>query len=378
MQESIIQAYQKQFGNIPLYVVRSPGRVNLIGEHTDYNDGFVLPMAIDRAIWIALSPRQDERVLLHSLDFPKPADFSIEQILHGEGWTDYVRGMTWALEESGYPVAGWQGVLNSDIPLASGLSSSAALELALARAYWALNRWEWDGIQMARVSKKMENDWLHLKSGIMDQMIVALGQENQALLIDCRDLTTQLVPLPEGVSIVVMDTSVRRGLVDSAYNERVEQCRLAADYFGVDSLREVSAEMFAKRSEGMDDLIRRRARHVISENERTLQAAAAMQAGDAVLLGKLMDASHVSMRDDYQISCPELDAMVEISQRQTGCLGARMTGGGFGGCAIALVTDPKVKPFIEKVAGEYMKATYRTPSIFTVRPTQGAGLVAEY
>jgi galactokinase len=377
MKEQVIQEFQNRFNSLPKYLVRSPGRVNLIGEHTDYNNGWVLPMAINQSIWIALSPRQDQRVLLHSLDYPTPADFLLEGIEHKKGWSDYVQGMAWSLRELGFDLNGWQGVLASNIPIASGLSSSAALELAVARAFWALTRWEWDGAQMARAAKKMENDWLGLKSGIMDQMISACGQEKFALLIDCRDLATRLIPMPEGVSIIVMDTTVRRGLVDSAYNERVEQCQIAAAHFGAASLRDVSPEMFAAHSRGLDEVVYRRARHIITENQRVLDAVEAMQKGDIEMLGKLMDASHESLQYDYEVSCPELDLMVKIARSQPGCLGARMTGGGFGGCAISLIHSADKDGFINSVWQEYQKETSREGNIFPVQPSTGANLVSD-
>lgn len=374
---SINQAFQKRFGDLPEFIVRAPGRVNLIGEHTDYNEGFVLPMAIDREIWIGLRPRDDDKVMLHSIDFPAPAEFSLGKISREESWTDYVSGMSWILQDLGFPLRGWEGILSSSIPIASGLSSSAALELAVARAFWSLTRWEWDGNQMALAAKKMENEWLHLKSGIMDQMISACGEEGHALLIDCRDLSSSLVPLPESVSIVVMDTAKQRGLVDSAYNERVEQCKLAAEYFGVESLRDVSLDTFAAQSKDLDEVVLRRARHVISENARTLKAAEAMRQGDAATLGELMNASHISLRDDYEVSSKELNVMVELAAEQMGCLGARMTGAGFGGCAVALVENAEVEPFMSQVQAGYSEIIQRTPRIFVCRPSMGAKLVFE-
>jgi galactokinase len=285
--------------------------------------------------------------------------------------------MAWALQETGQRLQGWDGLLASDIPVASGLSSSAAIELATARAFWALSHWGWDGIEMARTARKMENEWLGLRSGIMDQMISACGRENHALLIDCRDLTSEPVPHPEGLTIVVMDTAVRRGLVDSAYNQRVEQCRAAAKHLGIISLREASSELLAARSLGLDEILLRRARHVVSENERTLQAAAAMRDGKTTTLGRLMDASHNSLRDDYEVSCPELDSMVEIARSQEGCLGARMTGAGFGGCAVALVQSANVDEFCGRVHKGYRRTTGRIPNIFACQPSAGAALVSE-
>jgi galactokinase len=207
LQERLTTEFRRQFDHAPAFIVRAPGRVNLIGEHTDYNNGFALPMAIDRAIWIALRPREDRRVVVHSLDFPKPADFSLDAIRRGKNWDAYVRGVGWVLQKEGYSLRGWEGVLASDIPVGAGLSSSAALELAVARAFWAVSRWDWHPTKMALMAQKTENEWLGLQTGVMDQLISARGKKGHALLIDCRDLTSRLVPLPTATAIVVLDTA---------------------------------------------------------------------------------------------------------------------------------------------------------------------------
>jgi len=349
----------------------------LIGEHTDYNGGFVLPMAIDRAVWIALAPRDDYHVDVYSLDFHSPAAFSLERFGHGDGWDEYVRGVAWSLQKENYLLQGWKGILASDIPVGAGLSSSAALELAIARAFWAVSRWDWNPTNMALAAKKVENEWLELQTGIMDQLISAKGKDGFALLIDCRSLESQLVPLPDGVTIVVLDTGTRRGLVDSAYNERVAQCKIASNFFGVAALRDVSLEVFDEQSHELDALIQRRSRHVVTENTRTLQAAQAMQAGDAVKLGQLMNASHLSLRDDYEVSSLELNTIVEISNSQPGCFGARMTGAGFGGCAIALVENHTAPLFANKVLEAYHKQTGIQPSVYICHPANGAELVTD-
>ncbi len=375
--QRITTEFQNRFGESPAFIVRAPGRVNLIGEHTDYNDGFVLPVAIDLFTWIALRPRNDGRVHVHSLDFSQPADFSLGEICHGEGWEEYVRGVAWALQGKGYPLRGWEGVLVSDIPMGAGLSSSAALELSVARAFWAVSRWDWQPTEIALSAKKTENEWLGLQTGIMDQMISANGKDGHALLIDCRDLSSRLVPLPDDTAIVVLDTATRRGLVDSAYNERVSQCKIASNFFGVPALRDVSLKVFEARSGELEPLIQRRARHVITENARTLQAAEAMQAGDAITLGQLMHAGHISLRDDYEVSSEELNLMVNIAQSQPGCFGARMTGGGFGGCAAALVQKQVTPVFAGEVAVIYKKHIGLQPHVYICHPTNGAELVEE-
>lgn len=375
-QQVVTQEFQKTFGQAPPFIVRAPGRVNLIGEHTDYNLGYALPMAIDRAIWIALRPRADRRVWLKSLSFPEPASFSLEQIAHGPGWTDYIHGMAWALQAAGMPLHGWEGVVASDVPLGSGLSSSAAFELAVARAFWVLSRWDWDGVEMAQVAKRHENEWMGLKSGIMDQLISAIGEPGKAFLIDFRDLTFQRVPLPEGIVVVVMDTKVRRSLVSSAYNARVAECQQAAAYFGVESLRDVSFQAFQAGAQGLEEPIRRRARHVITENLRTLEAAERLKQGDVRRAGALITTSHASLRDDYQVSCAELDWMVSFSLQQEGCYGARMTGAGFGGCAIALVEAGRAEDFTRQVAASYEQAAGLKPDVYVCQAAGGAQAVA--
>ncbi|MCD4673839.1 MAG: galactokinase [Anaerolineaceae bacterium] len=375
LQQQITTEFQQRFNQLPTFVVRAPGRVNLIGEHTDYNEGFVLPMTINRSMWIALRPRDDQKVIISSLDFPDFADFSLDEIIHGESWDEYVRGMAWVLQTEGYHLQGWEGILASDIPVGAGLSSSAALELSVARAFWAISRWDWNPTKMALAAQRTENEWLGLKSGIMDQMISSNGKEDHVLLIDCRDLTSQLIPLPEGVSVVVLDTASRRSLIDSAYNERVTQCKLASDFFGVVALRDIPLAILETRSVGLDALIRRRARHVVTENNRTLQAAEAMQAGDAIKLGQLMNASHLSLRDDYEVSSEELNTMVEIADSQPGCFGARMTGAGFGGCAVALVQNSSAPSFADEVAVAYQEQTGFQPYVYICHPTNGAELV---
>lgn len=375
LSERVTRAFKQRFDALPETIVRAPGRVNLIGEHTDYNDGFVLPMAIDRALWIALRPRSDQRVLLYSLDFDIPADFSLQEIEHSQGWTEYVRGIAWVLSESGYPLHGWEGVITGDVPIGAGLSSSAALEISLAKAFWAVSEWGWNGRQIAKLSRKADNQWVGISSGIMDQMISAEGKAGHALLIDCRSLETSAVPLPPQTRVIVLDTATRRGLVDSAYNERVTQCQAAARYFQVSALRDVSLEMFEAKKDGLDQVTRKRARHVITENARTLAAVAAMRRGDAHTLGGLMIASHQSLRDDYGVSSEELDIMAELALQNKACYGARMTGAGFGGCAVALVSEGEAELFSHNISPAYQKATGLKPKIYICAAANGAEVI---
>ncbi len=380
-QELAVQEFQSRFGAAPPLIVRAPGRVNLIGEHTDYSDGFVLPMAIDRAIWIALRARDDGRVVAHTLDLDDTTEFALEALKHADGgWSEYLKGVAWSIQQEGYAIGGWEGVLAGNVPIGAGLSSSAALELATARAFAAVSGLPWDPRTMARICQRAETDWVGMRCGIMDQMISAAGEAGHVLLIDCRSLRTKLVPLPPGAVVAVLDTGSRRGLVDSAYNERRAQCEAAARFFGVPALRDVSlAELEARAPElksHLGEVIHQRARHVVTENIRTLDAAAAMERGDVIALGSLMDASHVSLRDDFEVSGKELNVMASCARRTDGCHGARMTGAGFGGCAVALVKAEATESFSVSVAACYEDATGRPSEITICRPAPGAEVVA--
>src|SRR3972149_624656 len=270
LQHHVTQEFQNRFNAPRALVVRAPGRVNLIGEHTDYNDGFVLPMAIDRAVWIALEPRDDRKVVVHSIDYKESGEFSLDSLSKSKSsWIEYLKGTAWSLQDAGHNLCGWQGVLMGDVPLGAGLSSSAAVEMATARGFAAASNLAWEPAVMAKLGQRAENKWVGVNCGIMDQMISGAGQANHALLIDCRDLKTELVPFPPGVAVVVLDTSTRRGLVDSAYNERRAQCEAAAKFFKVKALRDVSMGRFQKEGAGLDEVTRRRALHVIGENDRT-------------------------------------------------------------------------------------------------------------
>jgi galactokinase len=378
----VAESFRVHSGTSSTYMVRAPGRVNLIGEHTDYNDGFVLPLAIDRAIWIALRPRPDRMVWLHSLDYDETAVFSLDDLNKETGWSEYVKATAWALQTAAYPLTGWEGVMTGNVPKGAGLSSSAALELATARAFQAVGGWEWQPAVMAQLCQKAENEWVGVNCGIMDQMVIAAAKADHALLIDCRSLHTEQVPLPPTAdggetAVLILDTSTRRGLVDSAYNERRRQCETAAAFFGVKALRDVSLAQFRQAQQSLNPLTRRRARHVITENERTLAAAQAMQAGDARRLGRLMNESHASLRDDFEVSSPALNNIVELAQAQPGCYGARMTGAGFGGCAVALVAQKKAAAIETAVAAAYQQATGLTARLYHCQPGPGAMIIED-
>ncbi len=276
----LAELFHKRFHRPPRLIVRAPGRVNLIGEHTDYNHGFVLPLAIDRAIWIALEPRDDRRVVVYSADFEQSGEFSLDQLKHEQaGWLEYLKGVAWSLQDAGHTLGGWQGVVQGDVPRGAGLSSSAALEVATARAFAAVSGWDWEPLGMAKLGQRAENRWVGVHCGIMDQLISATGQAGHAVLIDCRSLELSPVPFPPGAAVAILDTATRRGLVDSEYNQRRACCEAAAKTFGVHALRDVDMARFDRESPRLDETTARRARHVIGENQRTLAAAEAMRRG---------------------------------------------------------------------------------------------------
>lgn len=381
LRQKVRHAFAHRFGAEPALWVRAPGRVNVIGEHTDYNDGFVLPAAIDRAVWIALRPTGTDAVTVVGLDVGQERAFALAPLAGaapaagGQGWLEYLKGTAWALLEAGHTLGGWEGVVAGDVPIGAGLSSSAALEMATARAFAAVSGLPWEPGPMARLGQRAENAWVGVNCGIMDQMISASGRAGCAMLLDCRTLAPRHVPLPDGTALVVLDTGTRRGLVGSAYNERRRQCEQVAAHFGVAALRDVTSAALAARGAQLDDAARRRARHVVAENERTVEAAAAMAGGDAARLGALMDASHASLRDDFEVSSPALDVMVESARAQAGCLGARMTGAGFGGCAVALAEAGAAAALAAAAAAAYRARTGHVPAAYVCRASDGAALV---
>jgi galactokinase len=372
----VVRAFGERFGGAPSLIVQAPGRVNLLGEHTDYNDGFVLPMALDFGAWIALRARADGRVVLRSLDFDEEQEFDLARLQRGKGWIEYVKGTAWALQEAGSRLRGWEGVLTGEVPIGAGLSSSAALEVASARAFVAVSGLPWQPVTAARLAQRAENGWVGMQCGIMDQLVIACGREEHALLIDCRDLSTRPIPLPSGTVVAVLDTSTRRALVDSTYNERRARCEEATRRLGVRALRDVTPEDLEGKLGILSAELRPLARHVVTENARTLAAAEAMTRGDAADMGRLMDASHRSLRDDFGVSSPALDAIVAAAQAAPGCFGARMTGAGLAGCGVALVAESAAAAFVAETERAYRAQTSLTAAVHLSRPSGGADVKA--
>lgn len=378
MAERTADLFAKCFGDAPRCVVAAPGRVNLIGEHTDYNDGFVLPMAIQRYTLMAGTRTSNREVILHSETTGDTAKFSVRQrVEKGDpAWSNYVRGVVAGFQDRGQKIGGFNGVIDSTLPYGGGLASSAALEVAAATLIEALYGRVLDPMEKALLCQKAEHDFAGVPCGIMDQYTSILAKENHALLLDCRTRKTTLVPMQDtSVTVLIVNTNVRHRLAEGEYAKRRSQCEAAANAFGVAALRDVSsAELHAGQSH-LDPIVFQRARHVVTENQRTLLMASAIQAGDWDSVGKLMYESHASLRDDYQVSCPELDAVVEIARslgKNSGVIGCRMTGGGFGGCAVSLVRTDALSLVTRKMEEAYERKTKNHAGIFSSRPAGGA------
>ncbi len=376
--DRVTNAFTERFGQSPELVVRAPGRVNLIGEHTDYNDGFVLPCAIGPATMIAVRKRNDDIVEVVAADFEDAGDrFDLKTPLERnlkQPWADYVRGMISALQKEGHALSGAQIAIAGNLPKGAGLSSSASLEVALGKAMLALAGTDIDNTRLAQIAQMAECDFVGTKCGIMDQLISAQGKDGHALLIDCRSLELTDAPIPADVAIMIVHSGVTRGLVDGHYNERRRQCEAAASAMGVAALRDADLNMLAKAN--LDATTMARARHVITENQRTLDAADALAAGDLSALGLLMAQSHASMRDDFEITVPAIDELVMLLQKFIGSEGgARMTGGGFGGACVAVMPAEKVSDVRVAIEAKYKTPDGNLPLIMIERPGAGVSIL---
>jgi galactokinase len=383
-----IAVFVEQFGRAPTGIARAPGRVNLIGEHTDYNDGFVLPVAIDRAVWIAFAPRDDGRVHLIAANYDnQSAEFLLEDFAPmGTGarsekvkWVNYPCGVAWALQPRGIQLRGFDGVIYGDVPAGAGLSSSAAIELATAVTFQSVSGFTLPPQELARVCQVAENEFVGNRCGIMDQFISALGRAGHALLIDCRDLSHKLVPLPDELRIVICNSMLERALTNSAYNTRRLECESAVELISrtvanVRSLRDVTLTDLEIAQPLLPDHLSRRCRHVVTENARVLEMTRALEADDYLAMGKLMAESHESLKNDFEVSCRELDALVDAARKAPGCVGARLTGAGFGGCTVNLVLSRDVEEFSNAVRHGYQPATGRQTEIYVCESEDGASV----
>ena len=386
--QRITKLFSETFGAAPEHIVRAPGRVNLLGEHVDYNDGLVMPAAIDRATYIAFSPTDSSQSTLVAADLNQQASFSPATIPSKTqtdasslpDWAQYPVGVMWALREDRFDTPALNAVYASNVPRGSGLSSSASVEMAFMMAWQTLASWTLPPMQRALLGQKAENQYVGVNCGIMDQFASACGVENNLLLLDCRSLEWKTIPLPEDIAIVIADTTVRRKLTSGEYNKRRAACEeavrfLQEDLPNVRSLRDVSLQDFNLYAAKLPNEVSKRARHVVEEIGRSKQAEALLEAGNIQKFGELMNECHISLRDLYEVSCPELDIMVAVAQSLEGCYGARLTGAGFGGCTVNLVAREMADKFASSIARGYESKTGLKPEIYITRAANGTELL---
>ena len=378
-------AFERAFQRSPARLAFAPGRVNLIGEHTDYNDGFVLPMAMQEGIAAAFTPNDDDVIRVYASDIGSTREIPLPALSDGpipiNGWFKYAAGMAWAMRTAGLRLRGTTIALASSLPSGAGLSSSAAVELVIARTLAESSGLEWNPRAVARMAQQAEHEFAGVACGIMDQMVVACAHEGRALLIDCRTLDVEDVELPSNARIVVINSGIRRSLSSSAYNDRRAACERAVAAAqrldpAVRALRDVDDALLTRARSLMDETACKRAWHVVPENQRPRRFASALRAGDLELAGRIMFDSHESLRDLYEVSCAELDILVALSMEQPGCRGARLTGAGFGGCIVALVEAERVGSFTSIVPHRYREATRRQPQVLVATPSAGARIVS--
>jgi galactokinase len=352
-------------------IFRAPGRVNLIGEHTDYNDGFVMPAAIDFYTWVAASPRSDAVLQVHSEQFAESVEIPLDRTAGAprNHWSDYVRGMAAVLQSVGHQLRGANLLIDGRVPLGAGLSSSAALELSVGLALLGVAEIELPRLDLVKLAQQAENKYAGAMCGIMDQFICGFGREHNAIMLDCRSLEFSLVPIPDQVRLVICNSKVKHALASGEYNARRAECATAVQALrafdpAIRALRDVTLEMLDAHRDRLSDVVYRRARHVVTENQRVIEASAALAKNDLARCGELMFESHESLRDDYEVSCKELDILVESAKGNQGVIGARMTGGGFGGCTVNLVRSEAVEAFQHNIAASYESASGRKPDVF--------------
>jgi galactokinase len=379
--------FKKEYGVEPQLIARAPGRVNLLGEHVDYNDGLVLPAAIDREVQLAASLIVERRVILYAIDLDERTTFSLDALdekvdLEGKplpGWALYPAAVAWTLQEAGFQVSGIQAVYSSDIPIGAGLSSSAAVEVGFGVLWRAFAKMDIGQLKLAELCQRAENVYVGVSCGLMDQFASACGIEGHALCFDTRSLEWETAPLPPGTALIIADSGVRRALASSAYNQRRAECEQAVEQLQqsmpkIQSLRDVSPTEFAAYGFYLPPIIRRRAEHVVKEIARVQSAVSALRREDIRAFGALMYSGHSSLRDLYEVSTPELDTLVEITRKLPGCFGSRLTGAGFGGCTISLVEEDKAPDFIRGLKDRYQQETGRQVQVYSCKASDGASV----
>jgi len=380
MKQALIQKFKKIFKSSPQIISSAPGRINIIGEHTDYNQGYVLPAAVNFRSYFLASKTSTDKVVIYSENFNQQKFFSLKKISpsSSKSWIDYVKAVFWVLQEQGIMVVGIKGLVAGDIPLEAGLSSSAAFEVSLLLGLNSLFGLKLSKEKIAHLAQKAENEFVGVKCGLMDQYVSVFGQKEKALFLDCLSLQFRLVPIRlkrQNLSLIVYDSGLHRELVFSAYNKRRQEAEQALEELkkvGLASYQKASLKILEKNKNHMDEILYKRARHVISENERVKRAVEALEKDDFYLLGELLFQSHQSLRDDYQVSCPELDLLYERGRNFPGCLGARLTGAGFGGSGIALVKYRQFEAFRSDILQEAKKRNFPQPRFYPVEAGNGA------
>ncbi len=387
LQNKVVDAFRKAFGRDPEVLARAPGRVNILGAHVDYNECWVLPGAIDRAVWVAAGSRADTELHVRSLDIGGQLSIDLEELPAepGEmpenrkvpGWSKFPLGVAWALRSSGYNMQGTNAVFAGDVPIGAGVSSSAAVEIAFFMVWEALLDLAIDDLTRAKLGQKVENQYLGVGSGIMDQFASIHGEADKLILLDCRTLDYQMIPLPDNLSIIIADSGVRRELARSEYNLRREQCQEAVSILkrylpDIRALRDIDRQEFQRLSDKLPNLIRKRAKHVVDECARVREGAIALMNDDLEQFGDIIRRSHISSRDLYEVSIPELDVLAAAAWRNPGCYGARLTGAGFGGCVVGVVDREAVDDVSREMSIEFMNQFGREPVIFTTNIDDGA------